>query len=51
MRPQTLDRRERPWAEASFARREPMVWRTGRGVKEGAHGGTLGSPVLFAVEQ
>jgi GTP 3',8-cyclase len=34
------------WAEPGFARAQPAKRRTTRGVKEGAHGGTLGSPVI-----
>jgi cyclic pyranopterin phosphate synthase len=33
-------------AEPGFARAQPAKRRTTRGVKEGAHGGTLGSPVI-----
>ena len=37
------------WAKPGFARREPREnWIHG-GVKEGAHGGTMGSPVLDPV--
>ena len=35
-----------PWAEPGFARRKPWLSRTEACVKEGAHGGTMGSPVL-----
>jgi hypothetical protein len=33
------------WAEPGFARAQPAIGWTTRGVKEGAHEGTLGSPV------
>jgi hypothetical protein len=36
------------WAEPGSARREPALCSKSEGVKEGAHGGTLGSPVHFA---
>jgi GTP 3',8-cyclase len=38
-----------PWAEPGFARAQPEKRRKTKGVKEGAHGGTLGSPVLEAL--
>jgi hypothetical protein len=37
------------WAEAGFARAQPRRWSEPEGVKEGAHGGTLGSPGLDAM--
>jgi hypothetical protein len=36
-------------AEPGFARAQPRRWLEPEGVKEGAHGGTLGSPVLNAM--
>jgi hypothetical protein len=37
------------WAEPGFARAQPTPGWSQRGVKEGAHGGTMGSPVLNAM--
>src|SRR6266536_2134743 len=39
-------RKSAPRAEPGFARREPNLCSNVRGAKEGAHGGTMGSPVL-----
>ncbi len=41
-----MNERFRLWAEPGFARREPTYASRWQGKKEGAHGGTMGSPVL-----
>jgi hypothetical protein len=38
-------------AEPGFGRREPKRGSWDAPKKEGAHGGTMGSPMLFAVER
>ena len=40
-----------PRAEPGFARAQPTRPSTSEGAKEGAHGGTLGSPVLGGGER
>jgi hypothetical protein len=44
MKERCLDRFELP-AEPGFARREPYARRLAANEKEGAHGGTMGSPM------
>jgi len=40
-----------PWAEPGFARAQPKWQSPSVGEKEGAHGGTMGSPVLGGGER